>query len=82
MRPLSAHSTGPGDAATAGVNFVFLSPAFPTASHPGGAALGAARWSRLAARSAAPVAALGGIDGTACAGCRARRARARGQSAR
>ena len=63
-------------AATAGVNFVFLSPAFPTASHPDGAALGAARWSRLAARSAAPVAALGGIDGdsvrrlsrAACAG--------------
>ena len=63
-------------AAAAGVNFVFLSPAFPTASHPDGAALGAARWSRLAARSAAPVAALGGIDGdsvrrlqrAACAG--------------
>ncbi|MBV8703929.1 MAG: thiamine phosphate synthase [Acetobacteraceae bacterium] len=63
-------------AAAAGVNFVFLSPAFPTASHPGGASLGAVRWSRLAARSAAPVAALGGIDGdsvrrlrrAACAG--------------
>ncbi|MBV8615178.1 MAG: hypothetical protein JOY66_15635 [Acetobacteraceae bacterium] len=44
------------------MNFVFLSAAFPAASHPGGAALGADRWSRLAAGSAATVAALGEID--------------------
>jgi thiamine-phosphate pyrophosphorylase len=60
----SAHGAPPlRRAAAAGVDLVFLSPAFPTASHPGRAALGVARWSRLAARSPAPVAALGGIDG-------------------
>ncbi len=62
----------------AGADAVFLSPAFPTASHPGGRALGAVRWAALA-RGAAPtragavpvpglrvpalrVLALGGID--------------------
>ncbi|MBU6500072.1 MAG: thiamine phosphate synthase, partial [Rhodospirillales bacterium] len=38
----------------------FLSPAFPTTSHPGAAALGAVRWNALARPGAA---ALGGIDG-------------------
>jgi thiamine-phosphate pyrophosphorylase len=37
----------------AGAEAVFLSPAFPTASHPGGRALGAVRWAALA-RGAAP----------------------------
>ncbi|HJS86358.1 MAG TPA: thiamine phosphate synthase [Acetobacteraceae bacterium] len=63
-------------ATAARVNFVFLSPAFPTKSHPGAAALGVVRWTRLASRAAVPVAALGGIDGAsvrrlpraACAG--------------
>jgi thiamine-phosphate pyrophosphorylase len=40
----------------------FLSPAFPTISHPGAAGLGPARWSRLARGAGLPVAALGGID--------------------
>ncbi len=48
-------------AARAGADLAFLSPAFPTASHPGARALGAARWTRLAMRARLPVAALGGI---------------------
>lgn len=46
----------------AGAHFVFLSPAFPTPSHPEAAGLGPARWSRLACGARLPVAALGGID--------------------
>ncbi|WP_368415242.1 thiamine phosphate synthase [Falsiroseomonas sp.] len=42
-------------------DFGFVSPAFPTASHPGGAALGPLRWARLAAVSGRPAVALGGI---------------------
>ena len=61
----SAHH--PGDlhrAAVAGVDLVFLSPAFKTASHPDAAGLGAVRWAGLARQARVPVAALGGIDGT------------------
>lgn len=47
----------------AGASLVFLSPAFPTESHPDARALGAVGWSGLARRSAVPVAALGGVDG-------------------
>ncbi|HEX7388929.1 MAG TPA: thiamine phosphate synthase [Acidiphilium sp.] len=50
-------------AARAGVDLVFLSPAFVTASHPGAAPLGAVRWAGLARRSKIPVLALGGLDG-------------------
>ena len=50
-------------AARAGADLVFLSPAFPTASHPGAPALGVVRWSGLARRAGIAVAALGGIDG-------------------
>jgi thiamine-phosphate pyrophosphorylase len=50
-------------AVRAGADLAFLSPAFPTASHPGAPALGPLRWGRLAARVRLPVAALGGIDG-------------------
>lgn len=39
-----------------------VSPAFPTASHPGAAALGPHRWARLAARCAAAPIALGGAS--------------------
>ncbi len=46
-----------------GVALVFLSPAFPTASHPGEPALGACRWAALASGAGLPVAALGGIAG-------------------
>jgi len=48
----------------AGARILFISPTFATPSHPGGAALGPVRWSRLA-RLARPCLAyaLGGIDG-------------------
>jgi len=46
----------------AGAGLVFLSPAFPTASHPGAAGLGPVRWGRLVGRGNA-AAALGGITG-------------------
>lgn len=41
----------------------FLSPAFPTASHPGTAGLGPFRWGLMARRAEGQVAALGGVDG-------------------
>ena len=41
---------------------VLLSPVFSTRSHPGGSTLGPARFRMLAARSAAPVIALGGMN--------------------
>lgn len=40
---------------------VFLSPAFPTRSHPGGGSLGKDRFHTLAARARMPVIALGGM---------------------
>jgi thiamine-phosphate pyrophosphorylase len=61
----SAH--GPAElvrAARAGADLVFLSPIFPTASHPKAAALGPVRWARLARAARVSVAALGGISGT------------------
>ncbi len=39
----------------------FVSPAFPTASHPGAPALGPLRWGMLAALLPAPAVALGGV---------------------
>ncbi|HLJ04656.1 MAG TPA: thiamine phosphate synthase [Acetobacteraceae bacterium] len=51
-------------AVRAGAALIFLSPAFPTLSHPGAADLGALRWTRLARLAYPRVAALGGIDGT------------------
>jgi len=47
----------------AGARLAFLSPAFPTASHPDGAALGPIRWASLGRLAGLRVAALGGIDG-------------------
>ena len=47
----------------AGADMVFLSPAFPTASHPGAPALGPIRWTAMARASSAAAAALGGVDG-------------------
>jgi thiamine-phosphate pyrophosphorylase len=49
-------------AAKAGAELIFLSPVFPTASHPDTLTLGPALWARLA-RGSAMAAALGGIDG-------------------
>lgn len=46
-----------------GAALAFLSPAFPTASHPGAPGLGCVRWTSMARRAGIAVAALGGIDG-------------------
>jgi thiamine-phosphate pyrophosphorylase len=46
-----------------GVALPFLSPVFPTMSHPGAKGLGVLRWAAIARRHGRPVAALGGIDG-------------------
>ena len=51
----------------AGVALAFLSPAYPTASHPGAPALGAVRWTAMARAAGMPVAALGGISGATIA---------------
>lgn len=48
-------------AAAAGADCAFLSPVFPTESHPGAPHLGAARFRELAAGAPLPVLALGGI---------------------
>lgn len=65
---LAAH--GRGAAARArrlGADLVFLSPVFPTASHPGAPALGPLRWAALARRFGCPVAALGGVTAASAA---------------
>lgn len=49
-------------ACACGVDAVLLSPVFPTASHPGGQALGLLRFARLVRWSPLPVYALGGIS--------------------
>lgn len=49
-------------AAAAGADGVFLSPVFPTRSHPAAPALGIARFHALARLSAVPVIALGGMN--------------------
>jgi len=51
-------------AATFGADAVFLSPVFPTKSHPERAALGAMRLRLIAACVPVPIYALGGIDET------------------
>lgn len=45
----------------AGPGAVFISPLYPTRSHPGGSALGRAAWLRLARLTAATPVALGGM---------------------
>ena len=45
-----------------GADFVFLSPVFPTQSHPGAPALGAVKFLQLSSQVNIPVIALGGID--------------------
>ena len=46
----------------AGADLVFISPVFPTGSHPGAAALGAERAGRLAEMAGCPAVALGGMS--------------------
>jgi len=55
----AAHGAGASDVH---LDAVFLSAIFPTASHPGREALGAARANALARAMTVPVYALGGID--------------------
>jgi thiamine-phosphate pyrophosphorylase len=45
-----------------GAALAFLSPAFPTLSHPGAPVLGVVRWARIARPAGLPVGALGGIN--------------------
>ena len=64
--PITASAHGVQDlvrARRAGAWLAFLSPAFPTPSHPGAPALGPARWAAARHRvPGLPVLALGGID--------------------
>jgi thiamine-phosphate pyrophosphorylase len=50
------------DAERNAASLLFLSPAYPTNSHPGTPALGIARFAWLARRTALPVIALGGMN--------------------
>lgn len=45
-----------------GADLIFLSPLFPTRSHPGGRVLGRTRFAGLALRAGMPVMALGGVQ--------------------
>lgn len=60
---LAAHGGAAGAARARRLrpDLVFLSPLFPTRSHPGAAALGPLRWLAAARRLQVPAAALGGI---------------------
>ena len=65
MRSASAHNAAQlASARRAGVELVFISPIFPTATHPGAPGLGALEWLKLA-RQAGRVkpCGLGGITG-------------------
>lgn len=46
----------------AGADLLFLSPVYPTSSHPGAPGLGLAKFAWLARRTALPVIALGGMN--------------------
>lgn len=51
-------------AAAIGAGIALLGPVYPTESHPGAPALGAAAFKALAASAALPVLAIGGVDET------------------
>jgi thiamine-phosphate pyrophosphorylase len=63
---MAAHGgqRGAARARRLGVDCLFLSPLFPTQSHPGAPALGPLRWAALARGLPAPCMALGGITHT------------------
>ncbi len=64
---VSCHNAGELQQATmCGADFAFLSPVFPTASHPGAAHLGVEKFQTLASDAVLPVLALGGIDTNNC----------------
>lgn len=59
-----ARRVGVHRARRAGADLVFLSPAFPTASHVGAPGLGPSRWGRMAGKAGnGAILALGGING-------------------
>lgn len=61
----SCHSTLEMErAAQLGATIAFLSPAFPTDSHPGKAHLGSRQFQKTAAAAPIPVMGLGGVDAT------------------
>ncbi|MBV8686668.1 MAG: thiamine phosphate synthase [Alphaproteobacteria bacterium] len=63
LRSASAHDLGELRAAERrGAGLVFVSPVYPTRSHPGAAPLGPRRFGALARRTRLPVVALGGMD--------------------
>lgn len=63
LRLATAHDEEELQAAIdAGVEGIFLSPVFPTASHPGAETLGVYGFNALAQRSPVPVIALGGMN--------------------
>jgi thiamine-phosphate pyrophosphorylase len=63
LRTASAHNLREVRAAErAGAHLLFLSPVFPTRSHPGAPALGPRRFALLAHQTKLPAIALGGMD--------------------
>lgn len=63
IRSASAHNLAEIRAAERlGTDFVFLSPVFPTRSHPGARPLGRVRFATLASQTRLPVIALGGMN--------------------
>ncbi|MDQ8757041.1 thiamine phosphate synthase [Sphingosinicella sp. LHD-64] len=63
IRSAPAHDLAEIRAAeTAGADLVFLSPVFPTRSHPEAATLGPNRFAELAGQTQLPVIALGGMN--------------------
>lgn len=64
FRSASAHNLRELKAAErSGAKLVFLSPVFPTRSHPGARTLGPVRFGLIAGQARIPVIALGGVDG-------------------
>jgi len=63
FRSASAHGLAElKTAERSGADLIFLSPAFPTRSHPGARALGPVRFGLIAGQARIPVIALGGMD--------------------
>jgi len=63
FRSASAHDLAElKTAERSGADLIFLSPAFPTRSHPGARALGPVRFGLIAGQARIPVIALGGMD--------------------
>ena len=63
LRSASAHNLAELKAAEReGAHLVFVSPVFPTRSHPGARTLGRIRFGMIARQAKVPVVALGGVD--------------------